>query len=445
MKKYFACLIVLFISIQFYAQETTIKEFNSDELSTTRTLKIYVPKSYEDSPDRMYPLTIILDSEFLFDVYVANAKLFANKDKAPEQIIVGIIQNQKRERYEDCAYNKITSMPTEKSTQFYRFIRNEVLNYMDVNYRISPFKSIVGNTLTANYINYFLIEEDPAFNAYVNLNPSYAIDINTMLHDKVPNISSNTFYYIISGEYNSGKKHNLIKVLDALLKTSQNEKFDYRYDEINDGTKVSSIGQGIASSLAFVFDQFSAVSKEEYNKKIAHMSPPDAIEYLEKKYVDIEYLFGANIKIREKDIFAIEGIIMDKEDGEYLEEFGKMINRLYPESPIGDYYIGKYYEDGNFYKKALKYYKNGYAKMSNDNPNKDGYFQNIERVLALQKQEVIDGVEADKKDREEKEKDKAERAEDKKQNALEKKERKDAKEREKERRKEEKNKTDDEK
>ena len=403
MKKYISAVIILFFSIQFYAQEITVKEFNSDELGVTRLLKIYVPKSYQDSEDRMYPLTIVLDSEYLFDVYVANAKLFANKEKAPEQIIVGVVQNQKRERYQDCEYNKITSMPTEKSTQFYRFIRNEVLNYMDVNYRISPFKSIVGNTLTANFINYFLIEPDPAFNAYVNLNPSYALDISAMLHDKVPMLTSNTFYYIISGEYNSDKKHKLIKSVDALLKTSQNENFDYRYDEANSATKVSSIGQGISNSLAFIFEQFSAISKEEFKKRVAHMSPPDAIEYLEKKYVDIEYLFGANIKIRERDIFAIESIIIDKEDGDYLEEFGKMINRLYPESPIGDYYIGKYYETGQFYKKALKYYKNGYAKMSDENPNKDGYFENIERILSLQKKAINDRAEDRLKESEEKE------------------------------------------
>jgi hypothetical protein len=99
----------------------------------------------------------------------------------------------------------------------------------------------------------------------------------------------------------------------------------------------------------------SAISKEEFNKNIAHLSPPDAIAYLENKYVEIEYLFGTNMKIRERDIFAIESIVLDKEEGDYLEEFGKMINRLYPESPIGDYYIGQYHETGNNLKKALKY------------------------------------------------------------------------------------------
>ncbi|MBT8385067.1 MAG: hypothetical protein KJO83_05070 [Bacteroidia bacterium] len=96
-------------------------------------------------------------------------------------------------------------------------------------------------------------------------------------------------------------------------------------------------------------------------------------------------MFGANLKIRQRDIFAVESIILDKEDGDYLEEFGKMINRLYPESPIGDYYIGQYYETSNHLKKALKYYKNGYAKISAEDPNGDGYYQNVERVLAKQK------------------------------------------------------------
>ncbi len=385
MKKalFILCTLLFFNTID--AQKSEIKQFESSELGVSRTLKIYIPKSYKKDTERVYPLTIILDSEFLFDVYVANAKLFANKDKAPEQIIVGIIQNQNKERYEDCEYDKLTSMPTAKSTKFYKFIRNEILTYMDNNYRISPFKTIVGNTLTANFINYFLTEKTPTFTAYVNLNPSYALDINTMLHSKIPIIDDAIYYYIISGNYNSVKKQESITNVDALLKTSQNELFNYRFDDIENSTKTASIGQGIASSLAFIFDQYSAISKEEYKSKVANLSPPEAIEYLEKKYVEIEYLFGANIKIRERDIYAIEGIILDKEDGDYLKEFGKMINRLYPNSPLGDYYIGRYHETGFEYKKALKYYKNGFVKIKADDPNKDGYYQNVERVFALLK------------------------------------------------------------
>ncbi len=379
----FSIALSFFMILTGFSQEIFVKEFESDALNTTRLLKIAVPKSYEENPDRMYPLTIVFDSEYLFDIYVANAKLYANIDKAPEQIVVGIIQNQNKERYKDCSYDKVTSMPTEEGTKFYRFIRNEVLNYMDANYRISPFKTIVGNTLTANFINYFLLEQKPVFNAYVNINPSYALDMKTFLLKKVPTIEEPTYYYVINGKYNNKKKQKLINEINDLLVQSKNKNFNYFYDKQNNSTKTASIGQGIARSLAFIFEQYSPISRSEFKDKIAHMTPPEAIEYLEKKYVDIEYLFGANIKIRERDIFAIENIIIDKEDGDYLEEFGKMINRLYPESPIGDYYIGKYYETGNDYKRALKYYKNGYAKIDADDPNKDGYYQNVERVLAL--------------------------------------------------------------
>ena len=385
MKTKLVIFSLFFIIVFSYSQEIFVKEFQSDALNTTRLLKISIPKSYKDNPDRMYPLTIVMDSEYLFDIYVSNAKLYANKDKAPEQIVVGIIQNQNKERYRDCAYNKVTSMPDEDALKFYKFIRNEVLNYMDANYRISPFKTIVGKTLTANFINYFLLESKSAFSAFVNLNPSYALDMKGFLLKKIPTIDEPTYYYIINGKYNSKKKQKLIEDIDNLLKQSINKNFNYFYDDQDNSTKTASIGQGIARSLAFIFEQYSPISKEEFKNKIAHMSPPEAIEYLEKKYVDIEYLFGANLKIRERDIFAIENIIIDKADGDYLEEFGKMINRLYPESPIGDYYIGRYYETGNDYKKALKYYKNGYAKISSDDPNKDGYYQNVERVLALRK------------------------------------------------------------
>jgi len=388
MKKFCSILFLVLFSIVTFAQNVHVETFKSVELSgelnSERTLKIYVPESYKQDSTRVYPLAIVLDAEYLFDVYVANSKLFALKDKAPEQIVVGIYQNQKNERKADCEVS-LNSMLTESSSKFYKFIKNELINHIESNYRISPFKTIVGNTITANFSNYFLVEQNPIFNAYININPSYSQDIGELFRGKIPSLDSNTYYYLNSGDYNSEKKDKAIETVYYALKNFENENFKYKYDKFDHSTKISSIGQAISGAMAHIFDMYSSISKEEFDNEVADLSPAEAIEYIEKKYVEIQYSFGANLKIRQRDIFAIESIILDKEEGDYLEEFGKMINRLYPESPIGDYYIGQYHETGNNLKKALKYYKNGFAKISGDDPNADGYFENVERVLAKQK------------------------------------------------------------
>jgi len=58
-----------------------------------------------------------------------------------------------------------------------------------------------------------------------------------------------------------------------------------------------------------------------------------------------------------------------------------MINKLYNDSPMGDYYIGRYYETGGKFRQALRYYKTGYVKLPKGDPNSDGYYENIARVL----------------------------------------------------------------
>jgi predicted alpha/beta superfamily hydrolase len=383
-------ILLLFFSVGLKAQDNIIyKKFNSYNLGTERILKIYLPPSYEEKTENSFPVAVIFDAEFLFDVYVANSKLFAARDKAPEQIVVGILQNQNNERYSDCDYSIDNGLPNEDSAKFYGFIRDEILAYMDDNYRTSLFKTIVGNTLTGNFINYFFLESEPVFNAYVNISPSYAADMHTKLEAKSQSLLTPFFYYLSGGDFNPEKRKESIANAHNLLKLSENPNFNFKYDDYTKSSPIASIGQSVASAMGFTFETYAAITQEEFDSEIADMNPAEAIEYLERKYVEIEYLYGSNVKIRESDIFKIESIIIDKMNGDYLEEFGKMIMRLYPDSPLGDYYIGLYYESGYDYKKALKHFKNGYAKIGSDNPNGDAYYSNIERVLEKQRMERL--------------------------------------------------------
>lgn len=371
--------IIFLMLLQPLFSQITSQNFESKILQQFRNIKIYIPPSYQQDSTKVFPLAVVLDAEELFDIYVANSKLFAQNQEAPEQIIVGISQIESRT--EDCAYEPTTSLPTIFAEDFKNFIDLELLQYFDDQYRLSPFKILVGRSLTANFINYFLVKDQSIFNAYINLNPSYADGMAALIKNKIPSINIPTYYYLSSGSYNSKDKQERILGMNSLFDTFKNKFINHKMVLFDEVTYTASIGLAIPSALAFIFKMYGPISQEEFETNISKMEPPDAIAYLERKYVEIEYFFGTNIDIRQKDILRIEPLIIDKSDGAYLNEFGKMIVRIYPNSPLGYYYIGYYYETGNQFKQALKYYKMAYSKIETSDPNSDAFYENINRVM----------------------------------------------------------------
>lgn len=377
--RYFIFLLLLSIVVQ--AQNITVKHFSSTVLGKNRDIKIYLPPTYEKDSTRYYPITVLLDSDFMFDLYLGNMNVYTQRDFAPEQILVGISQSGKNERTNDSSYDKVDSKLTAESSKFYRFVGGELLDYMEENYRISPFRTIAGTTVTANFVNYFLLEPEPIFDAYICINPAYSPDMQSLLESKFAKYAkSQIYYYVNSGKYNSVEQQKAIDAVGYGLKNIENPNLFVKYDLFDTATKTSSIGIGVAAAIAHIFSMYTYISPEEYDKNIKHLNPPQAIDYLKKKYVDIEYLFGTNLKIRERDIYAIEGIIIDQESGKYLAEFGKMIEDLYPESPLSDYYKGMFFEKQGKYSIALKHYKNGYVKLGENSNDAEAFYQNILRV-----------------------------------------------------------------
>jgi predicted alpha/beta superfamily hydrolase len=224
MKKLALLFCVLF-TVTSIAQTYT-HSISSTELGEKRDVKIYLPKSYDQDSIRQYPLTIVFDADYLFDLYVGNSVLFAQKQKAPEQIIVGISQPGDL-RYEDCSYDKSSSRPTKRAAEFFDFVKIELLDYMEVNYRISPFKTIVGNTITGNFTNYFFLDEDHLFSAYINVNPYYAPEMPAAVSGIAQTIKNNSFYYYMNtGDYLSQKRRDGIArslILNSMIYLAQHQ------------------------------------------------------------------------------------------------------------------------------------------------------------------------------------------------------------------------------
>ena len=375
-------LLFLFFSLCGFSQIITKKTIASDYLADEREIKIYLPECYDEKEEKNYPLAIVLDAEYLFDTYVGNSILFAAKDKAPKQIIIGVQMSKRRKK--DTYFNINNGNLTTDNENFYQFIKNEVIFEIESNYKTSPFISIIGEGTSANLLTFFLGEQTPLINAYICINPTFSDFIGGQMQEyNLPRLlkEDNTFYFYTNNSNTfSETKQTKIGELQKGLSALELKNFNVINDTINTTSSISAIGEAIPRAISKVFGIYSAISKEEFDKNIKDLSPIDAISYLENKYLDIEFLFGSNLGIREQDIFAIEKIIIEKENGDQLLNFGKMILKLFPSSPLGDYYIGRYYEEGKNIKKALKYYKTGYGKMDPADPNADAFYENILRL-----------------------------------------------------------------
>lgn len=377
-------LTLLFILFSFcgFSQKMIQKSLESTFLNSSRNISIYIPEGYEKDTTKNYPLTIVLDEEYLFDAYVGNAVLFAKKDKAPKQIVVSISMEDTKGA--DISFDINSGQLTSTAQNFYNFIRDEVLFYMESTYRTSPFITMVGQGYSANLITHFLQEDTAFINSFICINPSFSDFIGSELQSY--NLlkfakEDNTFYFYTNNSTSfSADKQIQIDQVQKGVSTLGMKNFNVINDVISTSSSVSAMSEAIPRALTKVFEVYSGITKEEFDKNIKDLAPLDAISYLENKYLEIQFLFGSDLGIRKNDIYAIENIITEKENGDRLRDFGKMILKLFPSSPLGDYYIGKYYETGKMYKKAIKQYKIGYGKMDPADPNADAFYENILRL-----------------------------------------------------------------
>ena len=391
-------IATLLISTCIFSQKIITEKINSKEFTKGRSVKIYIPKDYDKDETVSYPLAFILGSGYLFDMYVGNAKLYANSDKAPRQIIVGIDM--------ETTYNKdVSIIPsnnalTETAERFQTFIKKELIAYMEINYRTSPFMTIAGEGKAANFISYFLKDANPIFNSYICITPELT-EFNTSRIEsyslsRLGSIDNSYFIYSSnSKEYITKKQYDLFNQTSIYLSSFNAKNLHITFDKFpNAPNHLSVIAETIPRAFEKMFYLYAKITKSEFESNIKDLEPLEAIKYVEKKYLDIQFLYGSNLNVRLDDIFAIEGLVIDKLNGDYLRVLGDFVSIKYPDSHIGDFYVGKYYEKGKDYEKAEFYYKSAYGKMDPSDPNANAFYENINRVSKLKesqpKEEIIE-------------------------------------------------------
>ena len=356
-------LLFFFLAIPFlgFSQKTT-DTIHSQKLNEDREITISLPFSYAQNKTKKYPLLIILDGDYLLDPFEGALKYGAYWDDMPEVIIVGITQNQKNERESDCAVDPETGLPEEKGAAFFEFIGQELLPYLQKNYRTAPFKIIAGHDVTAGFLNFYLYKDNPLFNGYISLSP----DLTTGMEENIPArlalAKQPLFYYHSTADGDLKSTQKQIIRMDSIAKEIKNPNVNYRFDNFIGDSHYSLVIQSIPKVLYQFFSVYQPISIPEYNDKIAVL-PSGHVDYLIKKYEVIEKVLGLKNPIRINDFQAIEAAILQNKAYDELKDLSALANKNYPKSMLADYELALMYEKKEDFKSALKSYQVAYQKQ----------------------------------------------------------------------------------
>ncbi|MAO07694.1 MAG: esterase [Alteromonas sp.] len=359
----FLCIGLISSTVLLGQSKIIYEEFPSSKLDETRRLKIQLPRDYDDNVEKSYPIVVVLDANYLFEPVAGNVDYFGYWEDMPEAIVVGIMQGDMR--YEDCSYDDTNFMPADKGADFFEFVGLELLPYIDATYRTAKFTILVGHDFTASYINYYLFKDPPLFNGYISLSPDLAPMLDERIPQRIPVLEQKTFYYLATGSDDIKDLKEITESLNTSLQPLKSDNFAYYYDNFDGATHYSLVARAIPSALEKIFSVYRPISKEEFNEKLMKTEEP-IHQYLLNKYKTIEDLFGLTNPIRVNDFIATATACEKRKQWESLREIAALAQKQYPDTALGDYYLGRYYEETGDPKRAMRTFQAGFDKEEVD-------------------------------------------------------------------------------
>ena len=365
MKNIFSFIIISFILNLGFSQNLdslNITKINdtifSKFLNKERSIEIQLPRSFNENDEKKFPLVIVLDGDYMFNMVSGSIDYLSYWGDIPENIVVGIKQNETR--YKDVSVlDNINNTPITSTLSFYNFIENELIPYISKNYRGSTFRIIIGQERTANFINFFLLKENPTIRGYISISPKFSKNMDKYLIQKLNNTKNKVLYVI------SSSKNDFKSIYEDVLDTSKsldsikNKNVKFKSFIFNNENHYVVPSISIPSSIRSVYSIYSDIDRIEYDSIISKLEIPP-LDYLLNKYELIKDFYDIEKRISINDFMAIEEYIELNEMYEFFDDLSKLAIQEYPQTILPSYYKGRFYEETGNPRKAMHIYRSAY-------------------------------------------------------------------------------------
>ena len=219
MRKLTLVIIVIICNTIIYAQEIAeIKNvtIDSKELNQQREILIYTPQSYNELTLQTYDVIYVFDAQNreLFDL---THSIMTFLERGRMFIVVGITSPYNKElnygRSNDFVPKPVNVKVNPKdyfggnygnTENFMKYIKNEVIPYVEKNYRTKNRRIVVGHSLGASFALYNFVKDPALFDDYIAISPNLAYDsewlANELLNFDFTKLTTKKFLYISNAD-----------------------------------------------------------------------------------------------------------------------------------------------------------------------------------------------------------------------------------------------------
>jgi len=227
-------------------------KINSKILNEDREVFISTPINYKQTEDK-FNVLYVLDADITYGYSASLVKYLSGFGDISGTIVVGIPHI---DRFKDLSYNKDKMFDHEcNANNFVTFLKQELVPYVNANYRTNSYNILMGHSLGAVFVLYTYANDPSFFDANLIISPDFTRDVLLLKHvqKSFKNVNVDKCFLYISIEKYRDKEfeetyEKFKNMLNDLPKTVV-----IKHDHFNDESHTSVGPISLLSGLKFIF------------------------------------------------------------------------------------------------------------------------------------------------------------------------------------------------
>ena len=361
--------MVISVNGQYDGPATSLEtvEIESEIYGSKRKLWINLPSEYNDYPEMKFHLHVVFDGHVkaLSELAMATISNFSEYEMtAPPVITIGIFHEN---RFAEL-------LPKREANKFLEFLTNEVLPYMDSNYRVANFRVLHGHSNGGQFATYAMLKRPDLFHGVIAASPSMLVEdtsnffaqFDTLFNSEFQN---KTFVFSMGdkGRNDIAYRPFALCLRDFLVKNAPSD-FRWKFINLPENAHMSTPILTFPKAYKFLYSNW--LLSESLADSLA-LSNVDAYATYQLFFKQNQVTYNNEFIPDAGDLYYLCGLYAEKGDTVRAKAIFNWTIQFHSDFPYIYERMGYAYEQSSNLKNALEMYKIAMDKMDKEDINTD--------------------------------------------------------------------------